>query len=137
MWKWLSTFLHKFGLIPRNWLLNTVYQEVVSLPFNSESQGAISKTASHVWWILWLVTEELAGEHRLFRNKEVRLLSHLLIFYLCDSLPSMNPYKALLLKKRSSLKKLVELFCFWYYLIEKICQKSENCGLRFLRKGGK
>ncbi|EFR66797.1 hypothetical protein HMPREF1383_00287 [Enterococcus faecium V689] len=39
-------------------------------------------------------------------------MSHLLIFYLCDSLPSMNPYKALLLKKRSSLKKLVELFCF-------------------------
>ncbi|HGF7096551.1 TPA: hypothetical protein ACF3C3_002469, partial [Enterococcus faecium] len=24
---WLSTFLHKFGLIPRNWLLNTVYSE--------------------------------------------------------------------------------------------------------------
>ncbi|HFM5526838.1 TPA: hypothetical protein ACG9FQ_001087, partial [Enterococcus faecium] len=41
----LSTFLHKFGLIPRNWLLNTVYQEVVSLPFNSESQGAISKNS--------------------------------------------------------------------------------------------
>ncbi|EGP5165920.1 hypothetical protein CUS92_07870 [Enterococcus faecium] len=45
MWKWLSIFLHKFGLIPRNWLLNTVYQEVVSLPFSSESQGTISKNS--------------------------------------------------------------------------------------------
>ncbi|HIB1899760.1 TPA: hypothetical protein ACWWDO_001939 [Enterococcus faecium] len=38
-------FLHKFGLIPRNWLLNTVYQEVMSLPFHSEAQGAISKNS--------------------------------------------------------------------------------------------
>ncbi|MFR3579289.1 MAG: hypothetical protein ACLUT9_08255, partial [Enterococcus faecium] len=38
-------FLHKFGLIPRNWLLNTVYPEVVNLPFHSESQGAISKNS--------------------------------------------------------------------------------------------
>ncbi|PEH47378.1 hypothetical protein CRM75_05390 [Enterococcus faecium] len=37
--------MHKFGLIPRNWLLNTVYQEVVSLPFSSESQEAISKNS--------------------------------------------------------------------------------------------
>ena len=41
----------------------------VSLPFNSEWQGTISKTASHVWWLLWFVTEELAGEHRLFGKK--------------------------------------------------------------------
>ncbi|EGP5363821.1 hypothetical protein D4T53_00395 [Enterococcus faecium] len=37
--------MHKFGLIPRNWLLNTVYQEVVSLPFSSEPQGTISKNS--------------------------------------------------------------------------------------------
>ncbi|EGW2153518.1 hypothetical protein DZ768_08970 [Enterococcus faecium] len=38
--------MHKLDLIPRNWLLNTVYQEVVSLPFSSESQGTISKNSS-------------------------------------------------------------------------------------------
>ncbi|WP_212745482.1 hypothetical protein, partial [Enterococcus faecium] len=27
------------------WFLNTVYQEVVSLPFNAESQGTISKNS--------------------------------------------------------------------------------------------
>ncbi|MFS1261236.1 hypothetical protein ACFDDQ_14115, partial [Enterococcus lactis] len=27
------------------WFLNTVYQEVVSLPFNTESQGTISKNS--------------------------------------------------------------------------------------------
>ncbi|EJX44658.1 hypothetical protein HMPREF1381_00848 [Enterococcus faecium R501] len=42
--KMVSTFLHKFGLIPKNWLLNTVYQEVVSLPFSSESQGVGRRT---------------------------------------------------------------------------------------------
>ena len=40
-------------------------KEVVSLPFNSESQGAISKNCFSCLMILWLVTEELAGEHRL------------------------------------------------------------------------
>ncbi|EEV42278.1 predicted protein [Enterococcus faecium 1,230,933] len=39
-------------------------------------------------------------------------MSHLLIFYLCDSLPSMNPYKALLLKKRSSLEKISGIVLF-------------------------
>ncbi|EGP5555367.1 hypothetical protein DW627_04245 [Enterococcus faecium] len=31
--------------MPRNWLWNTVYPEVVSLPFHSESQGTISKSS--------------------------------------------------------------------------------------------
>ncbi|EGP5415865.1 hypothetical protein DQ182_08750 [Enterococcus faecium] len=47
--------MHKLDLIPRNWLLNTVYQEVVSLPFSSESQGTISKNSSSYFMNIVLV----------------------------------------------------------------------------------
>ena len=45
---------------------NTVYQEVMSLPFSSESQGTISKNSFSCWMNIVTCDSELAGEHRLF-----------------------------------------------------------------------
>ncbi|MCS8593236.1 hypothetical protein EFM62_10050 [Enterococcus faecium] len=61
--------MHKFGLIPRNWLLNTVYPEVVSLPFNSELQEIILKTTSHIFGLVGLLSRSSYWES-IYQKKE-------------------------------------------------------------------
>ena len=50
----------------KSYFWNTVYQEVVSLPFSSESQGTISKNSFSYLMNIVTCDSELAGEHRLF-----------------------------------------------------------------------
>ncbi|AWV59789.1 hypothetical protein EWI17_12570 [Enterococcus faecium] len=50
----------------KSYFWNTVYQEVVSLPFSSESQGTISKNSFSCLMNIVTCDSELAGEHRLF-----------------------------------------------------------------------
>ncbi|EJY49630.1 hypothetical protein HMPREF1347_01755 [Enterococcus faecium 504] len=57
-------------IIRKSYFWNTVYQEVVSLPFNSESQGAISKNSFSCLMNIVTCDSELAGEHRLFGRKD-------------------------------------------------------------------
>ncbi|PQF52861.1 hypothetical protein CUS70_06775 [Enterococcus faecium] len=50
----------------KSYFWNTVYQEVVSLPFSSESQGTISKNSFSCLMNIVTCDSELAGENRLF-----------------------------------------------------------------------
>ncbi len=53
----------------KSYFWNTVYQEVVSLPFSSESQGTISKNSSSRFIDIMTCGSELAEEHHCFEHK--------------------------------------------------------------------
>ncbi|HFD1700401.1 TPA: hypothetical protein QFK55_002399, partial [Enterococcus faecium] len=50
-----------------------LYQEVVRLPFSSESQGVISKNSFSCLMTIVTCDRELAGEQRLFKKKNCEL----------------------------------------------------------------
>ena len=54
------------GGCDRSGQLQDIYQEVVSLPFSSESQVTISKNSFSCLMNIVTCDSELAGEHRLF-----------------------------------------------------------------------